>query len=109
MTFKVGDKVRCIRGSLFNEIQVDEVYTVSKVTTSDTHKELIELEEDFNGAWLAERFVIHSEADSSPDSFSINLGIVYGIIYNSIKDTDEDLWTIAENIAEALEEVEDKL
>lgn len=90
MTFKVGDKVRCIRGSLFNEIQVDEVYTVSKVTTSDNGKELIELEEDFNGAWLAERFVIHYGEDNYPDSFNINLGIVYGILYNSIKDTDED-------------------
>lgn len=109
MTFKVGDKVRCIRGSLFNEIQVDEVYTVSKVTTSDNGKELIELEEDFNGAWLAERFVIHYGEDNYPDSFNINLGIVYGILYNSIKDTDEDLWMIAENIAEALGEVEDKL
>lgn len=103
MIFKVGDKVRCIRGSLFNEIQVDEVYTVGKVTTSDTGKELIELEEDFNGAWLAERFVIHYGEDNSSDSFNINLGIVYGILYNSIKDTDEDLWMIAENIAEALE------
>lgn len=109
MTFKVGDKVRCIRGSLFNEIQVDEVYTVSKVTTSDNGKELIELEEDFNGAWLAERFVIHYGEDNYPDSFNINLGIVYGILYNRIKDTDEDLWMIAENIAEALGEVEDKL
>lgn len=109
MTFKVGDKVRCIRGSLFNEIQVDEVYTVSKVTTSDNGKELIELEEDFTGAWLAERFVIHYGEDNSPDSFNINLGIVYGILYNSIKDIDEDLWMIAENIAEALGEVEDKL
>lgn len=106
MTFKVGDKVRCIRGSLFNEIQVDEVYTVSKVTTSDNGKELIELEEDFTGAWLAERFVIHYGEDNPPDSFNINLGIVYGIIYNSIKDTDEDLWMIAENIAEALEGAE---
>lgn len=109
MTFKVGDKVRCIRGSLFNEIQVDEVYTVSKVTTSDNGKELIELEDDFNGAWLAERFVIHYGEDNYPDSFNINLGIVYGILYNSIKDTEEDLWMIAENIAEALGEVEDKL
>ena len=109
MTFKVGDKVRCIRGSLFNEIQVDEVYTVSKVTTSDNGKELIELEEDFNGAWLAERFVIHYGEDTSTNSYNTSLGVVYGILYNSIKDTKEDLWMIAENIAEALGEVEDKL
>lgn len=109
MTFKVGDKVRCIRGSLFNEIQVDEVYTVSKVYTSDTGKELIELEEDFNGAWLAERFVMHYGEDTSTNSYNTSLGVVYGILYNSIKDTEEDLWMIAENIAEALGEVEDKL
>lgn len=109
MTFKVGDKVRCIRGSLFNEIQVDEVYTVSKVTTSDTGKELIELEEDFIGAWLAERFVMHYGEDTSTNSYNTSLGIAYGILYNSIKDTKEDLWMIAENIAEALGEVEDKL
>ena len=53
--------------------------------------------------------MIHYGEDTSTNSYNTSLGVVYGILYNSIKDTKEDLWMIAENIAEALGEVEDKL
>lgn len=107
MTFKVGDKVRCINGA--NLISEGETYTITKVESHEP-AEFVWLKEACpNEYFNAKRFVMHYGEDTSTNSYNTSLGIAYGILYNSIKDTKEDLWMIAENIAEALEEVEDKL
>lgn len=108
MRFEVGDRVLCVKGSLFNEIENGKVYTVSKVSISDTGREIVYLKDDFNGAWSADRFS-HVIEEDIRSGFDLDLGIIYGILYDRIKDTDEDLWIVAETIAEALGEVEDKL
>lgn len=98
----------CIKGSLYNEIENGKVYTVSRVLISDRGKELVYLEDDLNGAWSADRFS-HVIEEDIRSGFDLDLGIVYGILYDRIKDTDADLWIVAETIAEALGEVKDKL
>lgn len=99
MTFKVGDKVRCINGA--NLISEGETYTITKVESHEP-AEFVWLKEACpNEYFNAKRFELISPAPLKGDLY---LGIVYGILYNSIKDTKEDLWMIAENIAEALEE-----
>lgn len=108
MKFKVGDRALCIKGSLLDEIERGKVYTVRRVTISGLGTELVYLEDDFNGAWSADRFS-HVIEEDIRSGFDLDLGIVYGIPYDRIKDTDEDLWIVAETIAEALGEVEDKL
>lgn len=108
MRFKVGDKVMCIQESLYKEIEKGKMYTISKAFVNDYGKELVYLKDDFNGAWSADRFSYVIEEDIRSE-FDLALGVIYGTLYDRIKDTDEDLWIVAETIAEALGEVGDKL
>lgn len=104
MTFKVGDKVRCINGA--NLISEGETYTITKVESHE-HAEFVWLKEACpNEYFNAKRFELISHAPLKGDLY---LGIVYGILYDRIKDTGKDLWIVAETIVEALGEVEDKL
>lgn len=102
--FKVGDKVRCIDG--YALITVGEIYTVTKVETHEW-AEFVWLKEACPSDYFnVKRFELVSNAPLKGDLMT---GITYGILYDRIRDTDEDLWIVAETIAEALGEVEDKL
>lgn len=104
MKFKVGDRVKCIDASRL--LTEGEIYTVTMVE-SNCWSDFVKVKEaspdDF---FNATRFELVSNAPLKGDLLT---GIVYGILYDRIKDTDEDLWIVAETIAEALGEVEDKL
>lgn len=106
---KVGDKVKCIEPNA--KLTKGHVYTVSG-TDSSPWSTFVRLEEkSSHDLFTAGRFEIYEPALRSSVSLeeSVITGIVYGILYDRIKDTDEDLWIVAETIAEALGEVEDKL
>lgn len=104
MYFKVGDTVKCTEGSFCKEIEEGRIYTVLEVTTSRVNgRQLIKVEENSEDLWYSSRFILYSEEEQLWASLAPQTGIVYGILYGSIKDTDEDLWMIAENIVEALE------
>ena len=111
MKFEVGDKVMCVHSYGMNHIEAGKTYTVLEVIEKDDC-----IVVDWNkilkplalGSYKAWRFQPVIEEDIR-SGFDLDLGIVYGILYDRIKDTDEDLWIVAETIAEALGEVEDKL
>lgn len=106
---KVGDKVKCIEPNA--KLTKGHIYTVSG-TDSSPWSTFVRLEEkSSHDLFAASRFEIYEPALRSSVSLeeSVIVGIVYGILYERIKDTDEDLWIVAETIAEALGEVEDKL
>lgn len=106
---KVGDKVKCIEPN--SKLTKGHVYTVSG-TDSSPWSTFVRLEEkSSHDLFTASRFEIYEPAPSSKEFLeeTVLVGIVYGILYDRIKDTDEDLWIVAETIAEALGEVEDKL
>lgn len=111
MKFKVGDRVMCVHSHGMKRIEVGKTYTVLDVVEEDDcivvdwNKSLRPLA---LGSYKAWRFQPVVEEDIR-SGFDLDLGIVYGILYDRIKDTDEDLWIVAETIAEALGEVEDKL
>lgn len=101
MRFKVGDKVRCISG--IGSAREGAIYTVAKVDSSLSINFI--LVEGISSTMFNDSFFELYEASPHP----LNVGAIYGILYDRIKDTDEDLWIVAETIAEALGEVEDKL
>lgn len=106
---KVGDKVKCVEPN--SKLTKGHIYTVSG-TYSNPWSTFVRLEEKSpHDLFTAERFEIYEPSPRGRDFLeeTMLIGIVYGILYDRIKDTDEALWIVAETIAEALGEVEDKL
>lgn len=122
MGFNVGDKVVCVDASNMGNIRAGVCYSILDIKSDgflcvewDQEKSIKEL-----GSYSPWRFRLMdqypiTEARSVKAEHpklledGVRTGTVYGILFECMRDSDEDLWEIAEKIVDALGKVEENL